>query len=139
MQNPLFAKSLTIFWGRRWNTAFNELAFRFAYLPLRRVVNPAVATLLVFGLSGLIHELLISLPAHGGYGLPTLYFLSQGLGVITERSRLGRKIGLGRGGRGWLFTALVAAGPVFWLFHPPFVKNVVLPMLAAIGATGKVT
>jgi len=72
MQNPLAAKSLADFWGRRWNTAFNELALRFAFRPLSRWTTPAVAMLAVFGLSGLIHELVISLPAHGGYGLPTL-------------------------------------------------------------------
>jgi len=135
MQNPLLAKSLADFWGGRWNTAFNELAFRFTFRPLRRWTTPTVATLAVFGLSGIIHELVISLPAHGGYGLPTLYFLAQGLGVITERSRWGRKLGLGRGVRGWGFTLLVTAGPVFWLFHPPFINHVILPMLTAIGAT----
>ena len=135
MQNPLRAKSLTEFWGARWNTAFNELAFRFAFRPLRRWTTLTVTTLAVFGLSGLIHELVISLPAQGGYGLPTLYFLVQGMGVIAERSRLGRHLGLGRGLLGWLFTLFVTAGPAFWLFHPPFIINVILPMLTAIGAT----
>jgi predicted DCC family thiol-disulfide oxidoreductase YuxK len=135
MQNPLLATSLTEFWGRRWNTAFNELAFQFTFRPLRRITRPATATLLVFGLSGLIHELVISLPADGGYGLPTLYFLIQGIGTIVERSRFGRAIGLGRGPRGWFFTLCVTVAPVFWLFHPLFTKNVILPMLKAIGAT----
>jgi hypothetical protein len=35
---------------------------------------------------------------------------------------------------GWLFTAAVVAGPVYWLFHPPFVERVVLPMMGALGA-----
>jgi hypothetical protein len=135
MRNPVLATSLAEFWGQRWNTAFNELAFRFAYRPLRRITTPVTATLLVFGLSGLIHDLLISLPASGGYGLPTLYFLIQGLGTIIERSRFGNRIGLGRGERGWLFTLLVTVGPVAGLFHPPFIKHVILPMLNAIGAT----
>lgn len=135
MQSPWRATSLIEFWGMRWNTAFNELAFRFVFRPLRRWTTPPVATLTVFGLSGLIHELVISLPAQGGYGLPTLYFLAQGLGVIAERSRLGRDLGLGHGLRGWLFTLLVTAGPVFWLFHPPFITHVILPMLTAIGVT----
>ena len=135
MRLPLAATSLNDFWGKRWNAAFNELAFRFAYRPLRRRTNPTVATLGVFGLSGLIHELVISLPAHGGYGLPTAYFLIQGCGLVLERSPLGRRIGLGQGLRGRLFALAVTAGPAFWLFHPPFIRNVILPMFKAIGAT----
>jgi predicted DCC family thiol-disulfide oxidoreductase YuxK len=135
MRNPLVAKSVTEFWGARWNTAFNRIAFDFAYRPLRRLGTPFTATLLVFGLSGIIHELVISLPAQAGYGLPTAYFLIQGLGVAFERTTLGRKLGLGRGVRGWLFAVLVTAGPAFWLFHPPFIHHVILPMLTAIGAT----
>lgn len=135
MQNPLMATSVTEFWGQRWNTAFNELAFRFTFRPLRRITTAVTATLLVFGLSGLIHELVISLPAGGGYGLPTVYFLIQGVGTVIERSRFGRVIGLGRGARGRLFTLFVTTTPVFLLFHPPFIAHIILPMLTAIGAT----
>lgn len=135
MRNPMRSTSLAEFWGRRWNTAFHELAARFAFQPLRRVAGLTGASLLVFLVSGLIHELVISIPAHGGYGLPTGYFLLQGLGLAGERSRQGRRFGLGRGLRGRMFTLLVAAAPAFWLFPPPFVHNVILPMLAAIGAS----
>ena len=135
MQNPLHACSLAEFWGRRWNTAFHELATRFTFRPLRPAVGRAGATLLAFLVSGLIHELVISVPAQGGYGLPTGYFVLQGLGVAGEHTRLGRRLGLGRSWRGWLFTVVVAAGPAFWLFPPPFVRNVMLPMLAVIRAT----
>jgi predicted DCC family thiol-disulfide oxidoreductase YuxK len=135
MENPLRSSSLAEFWGRRWNTAFHELASRFTFRPLRPAVGRAGATMLVFLASGLIHELVISIPANGGYGLPTGYFVLQGLGVAGERTRLGRRLGLGRGWRGWLFTVVVAAGPAFWLFSPRFVRNVILPMLAVIGAT----
>jgi hypothetical protein len=85
--------------------------------------------------SGLIHELVISVPARGGYGMPTAYFVLQGLALAGERSSLGRRLGLGRGWRGWLFTMVATAGPAYWLFPPVFVRNVILPMLAAIGAT----
>jgi predicted DCC family thiol-disulfide oxidoreductase YuxK len=134
MRNPLESTSLADFWGRRWNTAFHELATRFTFRPLRARVGSSIAALIVFLLSGVIHELVISLPAGGGYGLPTGYFIVQGLGIAGERSCHGRRLGLGRGWRGRLFTALVAAGPVYWLFPPVFVHHVVLPMLAAIGA-----
>jgi predicted DCC family thiol-disulfide oxidoreductase YuxK len=135
MRNPARSCSLAEFWGRRWNTAFHELASRFTFRPLRALVGTTYASLLVFVASGLIHELVISVPARGGYGLPTGYFVLQGLGVAGERTSLGRRLGLGRGWRGWVFTVLATTLPAFWLFHPPFVRNVILPMLAVIGAT----
>jgi alginate O-acetyltransferase complex protein AlgI len=134
MRNPLRSSSLAEFWGRRWNTAFHELATRFTFRPLQPTVGRTAATLLVFLVSGLIHELVISVPAHGGYGLPTGYFVLQGLGVAGERTRVGRRLGLGRGWRGWSFTVLFTAGPAYWLFPPPFVRHVMLPTLAVIGA-----
>ena len=91
--------------------------------------------LLVFVISGLIHDLVISLPARGGYGLPTAYFLIQAAGVMIERTPWAKRLGAGRGFRGWVFTALIVAGPAFWLFHPAFVRNIALPMLHAIGGT----
>lgn len=135
MRAPLKACSVAEFWSQRWNTAFHELAFRFAFRPVCRATSPGAATLLVFLLSGLVHEVVISLPARGGYGLPTLYFLIQGLGCIGEHTKLGRRLGLGHGLCGWIFTVLVTAGPAFWLFPPPFIRNVILPMLNAFGAT----
>jgi D-alanyl-lipoteichoic acid acyltransferase DltB (MBOAT superfamily) len=134
MQKPLLATSLADFWGGRWNTAFNELIFHYAYKPMRRATTPATATLMAFGISGLIHEAVLSFPARAGYGLPTTYFLAQGAGVIAERTTAGKRLGLGRGKTGWLFTMFITIGPVFWLFHPQFIRRVILPMLKAIGA-----
>lgn len=139
MLSPLRATSLAEFWGRRWNTGFKELSWQWLFRPLQHRTGAITATLLVFGASGLVHELVISLPARGGYGLPTFYFLLQGVGLIAERTPFARHLGLGRGWRGWLFTILVTAAPVFWLFHPPFIQHVILPMLHVIGATGKTT
>jgi hypothetical protein len=81
-----------------------------------------------------VHDLVISLSAGGGYGGPTLYFMIQGVGLLVERSRFGKRCGLGEGWRGRLFTALVVVGPAYGLFHPPFVSEVVLPFLDVIGA-----
>jgi alginate O-acetyltransferase complex protein AlgI len=135
MQSPLRATSLAEFWGRRWNTGFKELSLQFLFRPLQRRANIATTTLLVFGVSGLVHDLVISLPARGGYGLPTLYFLIQGGGLISERTPFARCLGFGHGWRGCLFTLLITTGPVFFLFHPPFIHHVILPMLHVIGAT----
>lgn len=134
MQRPASSHSLTEFWGRRWNLGFRQLSHDFVFRPLYSHVGLPAATLLVFLVSGLIHELVISVPARGGYGLPTAYFVLQGLGVIFERSRTGRLLGLCRGVRGWAFTALITAGPVYFLFHPPFIFRVVLPFMKAIRA-----
>jgi hypothetical protein len=129
MRAPILAISLGEFWGKRWNSAFHEIAFRFAFCPLRRLLTPIAASVLVFILSGLVHDIVISFPARGGYGLPTAYFLVQGLGMLAERSKPGQRLGLGRGARGRAFTILVTAGPVFWLFHPTFIHHIILPML----------
>jgi hypothetical protein len=134
MRQPLAATSLAEFWSTRWNTAFNALAHELAFRPLARKFGAVRATLVVFLISGLVHEIVISLPARGGFGLPTAYFVFQGIGVLLERSALGRRAGLGRGFRGWLFMGIWAGAPAFWLFHPPFVTNVILPMLHPIGA-----
>jgi alginate O-acetyltransferase complex protein AlgI len=134
MRAPLFATSLGDFWGARWNTGFHNLAREFIFRPARRRVGQTVGVLTVFLASGLIHEFVITLPAHGGYGLPTAYFLLQGLGLVLERSALGIKLGLATGIRGRAFALFIAAAPAFWLFPPIFVRNVILPMLHAIGA-----
>ena len=135
MHAPLLSRSLGEFWGERWNTAFNRLAAKFLFRPLHRAIGVSAATAFVFLVSGLVHDLVISVPARGGYGLPTLYFLLQGAGVLFEHTAFARRIGINRGFRGWLFTLIVTAGPVFWLFHPPFIRNVILPFLKTIGAT----
>src|SRR6516225_4874452 len=134
MNSPMFAESVSDFWGRRWNVAFRDLTYRFLFRPLTARFGPCWGVIAGFGFSGLIHELVISLPAQGGYGGPTLFFALQIPAVFIERSRLGKAAGLGRGWRGWLFTALVLIPPAGLLFHPPFVLDVILPFMEALGA-----
>jgi D-alanyl-lipoteichoic acid acyltransferase DltB (MBOAT superfamily) len=129
MRSPVLATSLSDFWGRRWNLAFRDVAYNYVFRPLVEKLGGARATLAVFLVSGLVHDLVISLPAGGGWGLPTLYFLLQGSGVLFERSRLGKRLGLGKGVVGRLFCVAIVVGPVALLFHRPFVERVVLPML----------
>jgi hypothetical protein len=134
MQAPLSATSLSDFWGRRWNLGFRQLTHRLIFHPMRTRSGALAATLLSFFASGVIHELVISLPASGGYGLPTCYFVLQGLGVLFERSLPGKRLGLSSGPRGWLFAMFCAGAPAYLLFHHWFVQSVILPFLAAIGA-----
>lgn len=134
MSKPILSKSLSEFWGKRWNLGFRQLAHDLIFRPLHRRTSAAVAGLLVFAVSGLIHDLVISFPARGGYGLPTGYFVLQGLGVTLERSRFGRQLGLQHGPIAWIFMLIVTAAPAFWLFHPPFVLRVIIPFMHAIHA-----
>jgi len=132
MLNPLGATSIGEFWGKRWNTGFHDLAHRLVFAPLKCRLGVAGATLATFAVSGVIHDLVISWPAGGGYGLPTGYFLCQGAGVLFERSNLATRLGLRRGARGWLFTMLITAAPAFWLFHPTFMREVLIPFLRVL-------
>jgi Membrane bound O-acyl transferase family len=134
MSAPLRATSLAEFWGKRWNLGFRQLSYDLLFRPLHRVLGVEAAGLLVFLASGLIHDLVISLPARAGYGLPTAYFLLQGTGVTIEHGGLGKRFGLGQGVAGWLFMAVVITAPVFWLFHPWFVQRVIIPFMQAIHA-----
>jgi hypothetical protein len=136
MRSPLRSSSLGEFWGKRWNTGFSIPAGRFLLRPLARRYGANTATLTIFLLSGLLHELVITVPARGGYGLPTGYFILQGIGTLWQNSRRARAWRLNRSKSGRLFTILFAALPAFWLFPPVFVHNVILPMLRAIGAIG---
>lgn len=134
MHWPLLSQSVSEFWGKRWNLAFRDITHRFLFRPVAARSSARLGLAAVFVFSGLVHDLVISLPPLAGFGLPTLYFVIQGAALLVERSKLARRIGLGDGWRGRGFTALVVAGPACGLFHPPFARLVVLPFLAAIGA-----
>jgi len=135
MDAPLRATSLEEFWGRRWNRAFRDFSHAWIFRPAARRLGPQAAMVAVFLFSGLLHDVAISVPAGGGYGLPTAYFGLQYLGVLLQRSRFARRLGFDRGPAGWGLTALLVLGPVGWLFHPPFVRTVVIPFLAALEAS----
>jgi Membrane bound O-acyl transferase family len=134
MSAPLRSTCLAEFWGKRWNLGFRQLAHELVFRPLYRRWGADAAGFVVFVVSGLIHDLVISVPARGGYGFPTLYFLLQGAGVAVERSQFGKRFGLGRGVRGWCFMVIFLTVPVFGLFHPPFVLRVILPFMRVVHA-----
>jgi len=111
MAKPILSKTLSEFWGKRWNLGFRQLAHDLIFRPLHRRTGVAAAGFMVFVASGLIHDLVISLSARGGYGLPTGYFILQGLGVTLERSAIGRRFGLQKSPAAWLFMLIVTAAP----------------------------
>jgi hypothetical protein len=136
MNWPLATDSVSDFWGRRWNLAFRDLTHRFLFRPITRRFGPTWGILAGFFASGLVHDAVISLPAGGGYGGPTLFFLLQGCALLAERTPIGKRTGLGRGYRGWIFTVFTLAAPLCLLLHPPFVDRVIVPFLDVLGAPG---
>lgn len=128
MRAPILAASLTDFWGRRWNTAFRDVAHRHVFRPLAHRQGPVVATLGGFLFSGVIHDIVISLPAGAGGGLPTLYFMIQGIALLGERRLLGSAPGIARR----CFALLTVTLPLPLLFHTPFLERIVVPMLLAV-------
>ena len=133
MRQPLRSQSLVEFWSRRWNTAFRDLTHRFLFQPLSNRLGSKGGLWAGFLFSGLVHDLVISYPAGGGYGGPTLYFALQAAAISCERSRLGRRLGLGRGKGGWVFTMVMLTVPLPLLFHNPFVLNVAAPFMRGAG------
>jgi alginate O-acetyltransferase complex protein AlgI len=133
MRHPTRAKSLADFWGRRWNTGFRTLAHDVVFEPLRRTRGVTAATAAVFLASGAIHDLVISVPAGGGYGGPTLYFLIQLAGLLLERTLTLRRAFARHALLGRAFAIVILVAPLPLLFHESFVRNVILPLLTAIG------
>lgn len=133
MNWPIVSQSVSEFWGRRWNLAFRDLTHRFLFHPLSRRLGPTGSLLAGFLLSGLVHDLVISWPAGGGYGWPTCYFIVQGMAIVVERSRWGRQLGLRRGLNGRLAGVCVIGLPSPLLLHSAFVCHVIVPFLTAIG------
>lgn len=133
MRAPILSTSVSDYWGNRWNLAFRDWAHAYVFRPSLRRLGGAGATMAVFLASGLIHDVVMSVPAQAGFGLPTLYFQIQGIGLLLERSSVGKRLGAGKGLTGRLYCAAVVVGPILFLLHPPFVERVVIPMLAALG------
>jgi hypothetical protein len=130
MDRPLPSTSVNEFWARRWNTAYRDLAHRYIFFSMSRWFGAAIAMVIVFAVSGLVHELVITVPARSGYGGPTAFFLLQVAALLLERSRFGHRLGLGRGVRGRIFMAATLLLPLPLLCPPSFLQGVIAPFLA---------
>lgn len=86
--NPLRSTTPADFWRR-----YNRVVQQFFFENVFRVANgrryPALATLLVFAISGAIHEYVFSVSAGHFQGYQLVFFLVQGVGVVlTARTKL---------------------------------------------------
>ncbi|HLO98790.1 MAG TPA: MBOAT family protein, partial [Fimbriimonas sp.] len=120
---PFQSKTLMEFWTRRWNMAFVEMGRRLFQPRLNRIVGRKNAVFGIFIISAGLHELAISYPSRGGYGLPSLYFLLTLVGILVER-----KLRI----RSRLWTAIWILLPLPLLFHIPFHQTFISPMMVAV-------
>src|SRR5579872_743007 len=67
MRAPILATSLSEFWGKRWNLGFRQLSHGIVFQPVRKQLGAPVALLAALLFSGIVHDLVISFPARGGY------------------------------------------------------------------------
>ncbi len=128
-RSPAKAKSLNEFWSKRWNLAFSEMTSVAIFRPLKDKTGSAIALMLAFVFSGLLHELALSVPVNSGYGLPLLYFIIQGIIVLVEKVLFSRKVRFLQNSilaRVWVFFWLVAPMPL--LFHNHFIKEIIWPI-----------
>lgn len=123
-RDPLRSRSLGEFWSGRWNLAYVELNRVLFLPPLRRLFGRG-AVPAAFLLSGVFHELAISVPVQAGYGGPFGYFALHALLTALEpRLRVHRWPDWVA--RLWTWTAILAPLPV--LFHTPFRDALVTPL-----------
>lgn len=121
-RNPLASRSLADFWAARWNLGYSQMLARVVMRPAEPLLGSRGAMLAVFLVSGLLHEIAITLPVGAGFGCPTLYFLLQGLAVEIERLPV-----LARFRRAW--CALWVLAPLGLLFPPAFREEVIVRCL----------
>ena len=128
-KSPAKATSLTEFWSKRWNIAFSEMTSIAIFRPLINKTGAAIALMLSFGFSGLLHEVALSVPVNSGYGLPTLYFIIQGGLVLFEKAMTSHKIMfLKNKVIAHIWTLFWVIVPMPLLFHTQFIKQVVWPL-----------
>lgn len=87
-QAPWMAKSLSEFWGRRWNTWVRDWIMTLTK-PVTKV-NSKIAPLYSFLISGLFHEVMVSLPyylatGNSVFGYMISYFFIQLIGMRLEK------------------------------------------------------
>jgi len=115
--NVLATEGLGDFWSRRWNVGYSQMMQRVVGRPVGSLAGANTGVMAVFVVSGLLHELAITLPVRAGFGLPTLYFTLHG-GLTLLEGKLGRRFGR-------IPALLAVVLPLGLLFPAPFQDGVI--------------
>ena len=124
-RNPFLLKGFNDFWGRRWNLGYSQMMARTVKAPLTPIIGEKWSRGAVFLVSGIFHEIAITLPIGAGYGLPTTFFLIQGTASLLEK----RNSILSSS----LCVIFLLAG-LYVLFPEPFPTEIILPTRDLFGA-----
>jgi hypothetical protein len=123
--NLLKARGVADFWSRRWNVGYSQMMQRVVGRPIESVLGREAGIFGAFLVSGLLHEVAITLPVNSGYGLPTAFFAGHGFLVLLE-GKLGRPLGR-------VPALLAVALPLGFLFPPEFQSEVIERCLHIFG------
>lgn len=112
-RTPVLARSLTEFWGRRWNREVGRWLHRWCFLPLARRGFPALGLVAAFTWSGAFHAASVFAGLGWRGAVPMgAFFLVQGLLVWIERL-----LGVARwppaAGRAWTIGLFALSMPLF--------------------------
>lgn len=115
--NVLEARGIGDFWSRRWNVGYSQMMQRLVGRPVELLAGADAGTMAVFFISGLLHELAITLPVRSGFGMPTAFFTLHGILTLLEKRR-GRPFGK-------IPALLAVALPLGLLFPAEFQSEVI--------------
>lgn len=82
---PLAAPSLAEFW-RTWNPIWSYYLSVWCYRPVRRLLPHAVAVMVTFTVSGLVHNLLAALLSHRLNPFVTVWFMLYGVVMVASEA-----------------------------------------------------
>jgi len=121
-RNPLVSRDVSDFWSTRWNISFSQMIARTVRRPLIGFLGTRGSMFAVFLVSGIFHELVITVPVKGGYGMPTLYFLIHGIAVVTEKDTWPDWVKK-------LMALFLVVIPLPLLFPEKFTQEIIMPCL----------
>jgi D-alanyl-lipoteichoic acid acyltransferase DltB (MBOAT superfamily) len=82
MTNLIAARTPADFW-RRWNRPAQQFLNEYIFMPAGGLRRPVRATLVTFGMSGLVHEYVFGIAAGRIQGCQILFFALQGCAVVA--------------------------------------------------------
>lgn len=85
-ENPVLARSVSEFWGKRWNINVHDWLRRHCFLPFARNGHPIVGIVAGFLASAILHSWMVYVPLGLYWAIPMgLFFLVQAMLMGIER------------------------------------------------------